>query len=135
MYRLRQDSSIHKKTLSPHILSDLNKLFVSVGDLWREVADRITVKHLLKITGNALGRFVFHKLVALGVGNRKRVESREDGFKQLAATIRNLVRMGAIQFDGIQVQERLAFWLFYRFNSWRCLVLLRWMKGLFGYQY
>lgn len=134
-YRMRHDSAIHKNTLSPHILSDLNKLFISVGGLWSDVADRILEKHLLAITGKDLGRFVFHKLVALGVANRKRAEDREYGFKQLAATIRNLIRIGAIQLNGIQVQERLAFWLFYRFNLWRCLVVLRWMKALSGSRY
>lgn len=134
-YRLRQDSAIHNKTLSPDILSDLNKLFISVGDLWGDVADRILEKRHLVIVERAFAKFVFHKLVTLGAGNRKRANNREEGFKALAATIRDLVRDGAINTKSLEIKERFAVWLFYRFNLWRCLILLRWIKALSGCRY
>ena len=127
-YRMREDSAIHRRTISANVVPDLIALLTAVGDLWEDIAKRIQDKNLIGIAQKSVAKFMERNLFDLGVGNRKRLRNPDREFGELADVIKGLIHGGALDIACLSVLDRFAFWLYLRFAMWRSLILLRFLN-------
>ena len=127
-YRMREDSAIHRRTISEHIGLDMVSLFGAVGDLWSDIVKRIRDKNLINVAQKVISEFVERNFLDLGVGNRKRLSSPDEDFGELAEVIKKLVKSGALATSCLSSLDRFVFWLYLRIGIWRVLILLRYLK-------
>lgn len=124
LYRMRENSAVHKHGSRQSIVLDLYNVFNALSDFWNYYRRNMNGCTAIAEVRRGIASFVFRNTMMLGIANRRCLATPNADFRKLAESVRVLYCTGAFAMSALTIFERAMLLLYAKTSCWGGLLLL-----------
>lgn len=124
LYRMRENSAIHKHCVRQSIVLDLYNVFTALTDFWDYYSRDMNGCAATVEVRRGIASFAFNNTMMLGIANRRCLATPNADFCKLAERVKVLYLSEAFDMSVLTIFERAMFLLYAKTSCWMGLLLL-----------